>query len=105
MLNAILSIAGGSHQGHEHFNNIVVNKNTVIQNCTKSLDFKPSETLQTHVITINTINSISPQQLVSVKAKVTLLTGPKIQRTEKATLEKSSAVLVDPTGYIRVVFW
>jgi len=33
-------------QFNEHFNNIVVNKNTVIQNYSKSLDFKPSETLQ-----------------------------------------------------------
>ena len=93
------------YQFNERFNNIVVNKNTVIQNYTKSLDFKPSETLQTQLITINSINSISPQQLVSVKAKVTQLTGPKTHRTEKATLQKSSAVLVDPTGYIRVVFW
>ena len=85
------------YQFNERFNNIVVNKNTVIQNYTKSLDFKPSETLQTQLITINSINSISPQQLVSVKAKVTQLTGPKTHRTEK--------VLVDPTGYIRVVFW
>ena len=90
------------YQFNERFNNIVVNKNTVILNYTKSLDFKPSETLQTQLITIN---SISPQQLVSVKAKVTQLTGPKTHRTEKATLQKSSAVLVDPTGYIRVVFW
>ena len=93
------------YQFNERFNNIVVNKNTVIQNYTKSLDFKPSETLQTQLITINSINSISPQQLVSVKTKVTQLTGPKTHRTEKATLQKSSAVLVDPTGYIRVVFW
>ena len=93
------------YQFNQHFNNIVVNKHTVIQNYTKSLDFKPSGTLETQLLTINTINSISPQQLVSVKAKVTQLTGPKSQRTEKATLQKSSAVLVDPTGYIRVVFW
>ena len=70
----------------------ISNKNTVIQNYTKSLDFKPSETLQPQLIPINTINSISPQQLVSFKAKVTQLTGPKTQRTEKATLQKSSAV-------------
>ena len=75
------------YQFNERFNTIVVNKNTVIQNYTKSLDFKPSETLQTQLITINSINSISPQQLVSVKAKVTQLTGPKTHRTEKATLQ------------------
>ena len=37
------------YQFNERFNNIVVNKNTVIQNYTKSLDFKPSETLQTQL--------------------------------------------------------
>ena len=31
------------YQFIEHFNNIVVNKKTVIQNYTKLLDFKPSE--------------------------------------------------------------
>ena len=67
------------YQFNEQFNNIVVNNNTVIQNYTKSLDFKPSETLQPQLITINTINLISPQQLVSFKAKVTQLTGPKTQ--------------------------
>lgn len=90
---------------NKRFNNIVINKNTVIQNHNKPLEFKPSETLQTQLITINTINSISPQQLVPIKAKVTQLTGPKALQPEKATLQKSSAVLVDPTGYIRVVFW
>lgn len=90
---------------NKHFNNIVINKNTVIQNHNKPLEFKPSETLQTQLITINTINSISPQQLVPIKAKVTQLTGPKALQPEKATLQKSSAVLVDPTGYIHVVFW
>ena len=36
---------------------------------------------------------------------MTQLTGPKTHRTEKATVQRFSAVLVDPTGYIRVVFW
>ena len=48
------------YQFSEHFNNIVVNKNTVIQNYTKSLDFKPSETLQTQLMTIRTLSTQSP---------------------------------------------
>lgn len=90
---------------HRQYNNTVIKKHTIIENHPATLQFVPSESLQGQ-ITIDMIKNISPLQLVKLKAKVTKLTPPKAQKTEKGKhLTKASTVLVDLTGSDNCIFF
>ena len=76
------------------FKNIVIKNNTAIIKHQEPLPFKSIESLQT----------ITPQQLGNIKATVKNISDTKYVKMESGTLNTSSATLVDPTGSITAVF-
>ena len=87
------------------FNNIVIKNNTAITPSADPLPFQRITSLETHMVTIDTLKKTSPQQLVNLKATIKSISGSKMVKVQSGSLNKSSATLVDPTGSITAVFW
>lgn len=90
---------------NDKFKNIVIKNNTTVSLSQEPLPFKPLDSLETHMVTIESLKMTSPQQLVNLKATVKGLSGSKTVKVERGNLTKSTATLVDPTGSTRAVFW
>ena len=90
---------------NDKFNNIVIKNNTAITPSADPLPFQRITSLETHMVTIDTLKKTSPQQLVNLKATVKSISGSKMVKVQSGSLNKSSATLVDPTGSITAVFW
>ena len=90
---------------NDKFNNIVIKNNTAITPSADPLPFQRITSLETHMVTIDTLKKTSPQQLVNLKATVKSISGSKMVKVQLGSLNKSSATLVDPTGSITAVFW
>ena len=93
------------YEYNDKFKNIVIKNNTSITDSQESFAFTPPTSLQGKIQTIDSLNSTTPQQLVTLKATVKNVPGPKTVKIEKGTLAKLSATLVDPSGSIHAVFW
>ena len=50
------------------------------------------------------LSSISPQQLISVKAKLIGLREPELVTTSQFSLDKAEGVLVDEHGTVKITF-
>lgn len=85
------------------FNNVVITKNTIIEHYKEPINFTCADS--TAPVTVSDLYAISPGQLVNVTAKVTHMTGVKVIKMDDGTLKQTRAILVDPTGSIKVVFW
>ena len=94
---------------NEKFRNIVIKNNTTLIPSQEPLPFKPLESIETRMVTMQTLNTTSPQQLINLKATVKDVSGSKVIKVQKggktSNLTKSSATLVDPTESTRAVFW
>ena len=89
---------------NDKFNNIVIKNDTAITPSADPLPFQRIASLETHMVTIDTLKNTSPQRLVNLKA-VKSVSGSKMVKVQSGSLNKSSATLVDPTGSITAVFW
>lgn len=78
------------YEFNEQYNNIVVQKETVVEHCKTPLPFAPSEELRSP-INIETVKKMPPQQMVTLTANVTSLTQPKVIKmsNEKQPVKKS----------------
>ena len=91
---------------NDKFNNIVIKNDTAITPSADPLPFQRIASLETHMVTIDTLKNTSPQLLVNLKATVKSVSGSKMVKVQSGSLNKSSATLVDPsTGSITAVFW
>lgn len=90
---------------NDKFKNIVIKNNTTVNLSQDPLPFKPVDSLETHMVTLESLKMTSPQQLVNIKATVKDVSRLKVVKVEKGNLTKSAATLVDPTGSTRAVFW
>lgn len=85
------------------FNNVVITRNTVIEPYNEPVNFTCHDS--TGPVTVSDLYAISLGQLVDITAKVTHMTGSKFIKMDNTTLKQSRAILLDPTGSIKVVFW
>ena len=90
---------------NDKFKKIVIKNNTTVSLSQEPLPFKPHDSLETHMVTIEPLKMTSPQQLVNLKATVNGLSGSKTIKVDRGNITKSTATLVDPTGSTRTVFW
>ena len=90
---------------NKKFSNVVIKNNSSVTIQPDALPFKMNEALGNQVFTIDSLQSTAPQQLVTIKATVSQISGTKTIKLENKTLPKSSAILVDPTGSISGFFW
>lgn len=86
---------------NDKFSNIVIKNNTTID----PLPFQWIASLETHMVTIETLKKTSPQQLVNLMATVKAVSGSKMVKVQTGSLNRSTATLADPTGSIAAVFW
>ena len=84
---------------NQKFNNILINRSTVIEHYDEPLTFKCTDS--TAPVAVSDLNAISPGQLVNITAKVTHMTGSKFIKLDNATLKQSRAIPVDPSGSIQ----
>ena len=89
---------------NDKFNNTVIKNNTAITPSVDPLPFQRIASLETHMVTIDTLKNTSPQLLVNLKATVKSVSGSKMVKVQSGSMNKSSATLVDPTGSISAVF-
>ena len=90
---------------NEKFSNVVIKNKSSITILNGKLSFALKESMESEVLTLDSLSSTVPEQLVTVKANVDHISGVKTIKMENKTLKKSSATLVDPTGSITGVFW
>lgn len=94
---------------NEKFRNIVIKNNATVITSQEPLPFQPLESIETRMVTLQTLKMTSPQQLINLKATVKGVSGSKVIKVQKngktSNLTKSSATLVDPTGSTTAVFW
>ena len=90
---------------NEKFCNVVIKNKSSLNILKEKLPFALKESMENEVITIDSLSSKVPEQLVTIKATVNDVSGVKTIKTPNKTLKKSSGTLVDPTGSIAVVFW
>jgi hypothetical protein len=90
---------------NEKFSNIVIQNKSSISTLSEKLPFALNDSIDSEVLTIDSLYTTVPQQLVTVRATVNDISGVKTIKLENKTLKKSSATLVDPTGSISAVFW
>ena len=90
---------------NKKFNNVVIKNNSSVTVHSHALPFKMKEALGSQVFTIDSLQTTAAQQLVTIKATVTHISGRQAIKLEDKTLTKSSAILVDPTGSINGIFW
>lgn len=88
---------------NDKYNNVVITKKTIVEQYKEPINFTCADS--TALITLCDIQAISPGQLVTVTAKVTQMGSVKHLKTESGTLKQITAILVDPTTSIKVVFW
>lgn len=83
--------------------------NTTVITSQEPQPFQPLESIQTRMVTLQTLKMTSPQQLINLKATVKGVSGSKVIKVQKggktSNLTKSSATLVDSTGSTTAVFW
>lgn len=79
---------------NEKFRNIVIKNSTVITS-QEPLPFQPLESIETRMVTLQTLKMTSPQQLINLKATVKGVSGSKVIKVQKggktSNLTKSSA--------------
>ena len=85
------------------FNNVVINKNTVIEDYKEPISFSFADS--TALVSLSNVHGISPGQLVTIKATVSKMSGVKQVKIDNGTLKQVMAILVDPTASIQAVFW
>ena len=85
------------------FNNVVISRKTVIQECEAPIGFRCDD-LNSEV-SVSQVHSVTPGQLVTVAAQVTQMSGVKKVKREDGSLDEVTAMLVDPTGSIKCVFY
>ena len=85
------------------FNNVVINKHTVIEDYKEPISFSCADS--TALVSLSNVHAISPGQLVTIKATVSKMSGIKQVKTDNGTLKQVMAILVDPTASIQAVFW
>lgn len=90
---------------NKKLSNVVIKNNSSVTIQPDALPFKINEALGNQVFTMDSLQSTAPQQLVTIKATVSQISGTKTIKLENKTLPKSSAILVDPTGSISGFFW
>ena len=90
---------------NEKFSNVVIQNKSSISTLSEKLPFALNDSIDSEVLTIDSLYTTVPQQLVTVRATVNDISGVKTIKLENKTLKKSSATLVDPTGSISAVFW
>lgn len=94
---------------NEKFRNIVIKNTTTVITSQEPLPFQPLESIETRMVTLQTLKMTSPQQLINLKATVKGVSGSKVIKVQKggktSNLTKTSATLVDPTGSTTAVFW
>ena len=56
-------------------------------------------------VNLSMLLSISPQQLISVKAKLIGLREPELVTMSQFSLDKAEGVLVDEHGTVKITFW
>lgn len=93
------------YEYNKKFCNVVIKGNTTITIHAEALPFKVKESLDSGVLTIDSLKTTATQQLVTVKATVINISGVKSIKLQDKTLRKSTATLADPTGSISAVFW
>lgn len=88
---------------------IVIEKTTIVNTINaenapeyKELDLSP-------VPTITSLNQVSAEQLVTLKANVAKVNGSKIittsSRNPTSQLKKQDVIIVDPTASMRLILW
>ncbi|CAB4011624.1 Hypothetical predicted protein, partial [Paramuricea clavata] len=85
------------------FNNVVINKHTVIEDYKEPIGFSCAD--PSALVTLSSVHGISPGQMVTLKANVTQMSGVKHVKIDNGTLKQVMAILVDPTASIQAVFW
>ena len=84
---------------------IIIDKQTQVT----SLDINKFNTFaygdEMENVDIKSVLEATPEQLVSLKAKVKTISAPKVISTTSGTLKKQECTTVDPTNYIQLVLW
>ncbi|CAB3979624.1 Hypothetical predicted protein [Paramuricea clavata] len=88
---------------NEKFNNVVISRKSVIQECEGPIGFKCDD--MNSEVSLIQVHSVSPGQLVTVAAQITQMSGVKKVKREDGCLDEVTAMLVDPTGSIKCVFF
>ena len=88
---------------NDKFNNVVISRKTVIQECKAPIGFRCDE-LNSEV-SLSQLHSVTPGQLVTVAAQITQMSGVKKVKREDGSLDECTAMLVDPTGSIKCSFY
>ena len=70
----------------------------------EAVDFEKKDLVPSN-LNLSMLSSISPQQLISVKAKLIGLQDPQIVTTPKFSLNKAEGILVDEHGTVKITFW
>ena len=80
---------------------VVINRNTTITSTTADFPYKA----QDDVTSIASLSKVAPQQLVSIKGKISHLSATKTIVIQDSPVKKQEGYIVDPSGYIKVIFW
>ena len=68
---------------NKKFRNIVIKNNTTVITSQEPLPFQPLESIKTRMVTLQTLQMTSPQQLINLKATVKCVSGSRVIKVQK----------------------
>ncbi|XP_028404097.1 uncharacterized protein LOC114526773 [Dendronephthya gigantea] len=87
---------------------VVIDKATKITPVEKNIGFEHRDLAPSFVTSLASLNQVSAEQLVTVKAKVAKVSGSKkisSQRISSGHLKKQEIVIADPTTSMKLILW
>ena len=87
---------------------VVIDKGTKVTPVNESIGFEHIDLSPSSITSQASLNQVSAEQLVTVKAKVVKVSGSKkisSQRSSSGHLKKQEIVIVDPTASMKVILW
>eukprot|EP00794_Sanderia_malayensis_P013244 gene13244-14604_t len=86
--------------------NYIIDDEAHITECSSSIGFAYKQPLDTSdTLQISTLSNVALEELVTLKGCIKKLSAVKKIHTQRGPLNKQEGYLVDPSGYIKIVFW
>eukprot|EP00794_Sanderia_malayensis_P010507 gene10507-11611_t len=86
--------------------NYIIDDEAHIAECSSSIGFAYKQPLDTSdTLQISTLSNVALEELVTLKGCIKKLSAVKKIHTQRGPLNKQEGYLVDPSGYIKIVFW
>ena len=80
---------------------VVINKSTTIMPTTTDFQYKSLD----NSISISTLLQVAPVQFFAIKGYLVHLSATKTSMLQGTSVRKQEGYIVNPTGYIKVIFW